>query len=569
MFLLSLGALLLASVFLPSFPGTLAEPAAAWLKLDPYAAAAQIHALTGGGDPQGAAELSRAYLAAHGLVLDGRLPSDMDVLVTRDGRRLTAGGGSGANSRHLATDARAPPRLPRLPSVLLWAAAVTLHSARDPPDMPPGPRLTDAARIYALCGNVARREQAAAAAGSPASATELLAHTYGGTALVQLGKLWLAARALTAGMRLERKGQLEPWDVRVLDTIDADLDALATAPPLPGTHFGSNDTQTYLAQRRGGAQTGPAAAKGPGSSSAAPPSRFVRGTENRGSLLRACLGVLHEVLRRRKRHGGHSFPEHYDAYLDGPRLLLRGGPVRSNFTLETLPAQKTASPQQKQERSSSSSSSASSAELERAALYRWIPPAVQDMGFMTAAVGVPFGVPFKMVLYPPQVDANLSAQLAQTGTWDVAISEHILAAMRDAAAARRSRTRSSTGIFLDIGANIGAYTLLTAAHGHRVIAIEPVRTNIAMLNASLALAALDERGALDPSRVVVRRAALTDRAGAGEVACVETMGGIETNKFNGRVRTDGGEGPCLDTATLQTADEVISRKEWQRVDVGQ
>ena len=47
-------------------------------------------------------------------------------------------------------------------------------------------------------------------------------------------------------------------------------------------------------------------------------------------------------------------------------------------------------------------------------------------------------------------------------------------------------------IVIDLGANIGACTLLFAAMGHRVIAVEPEPSNLLMLHASLSLPQLDD-----------------------------------------------------------------------------
>jgi len=76
-------------------------------------------------------------------------------------------------------------------------------------------------------------------------------------------------------------------------------------------------------------------------------------------------------------------------------------------------------------------------------------------------------------------DDIVSASLAKTGEWEVP---------SPAAMASKARTSIPTdGVLLDIGANIGYYTLMFASQGHRVIAVEPMTRNRRALEGSLCL----------------------------------------------------------------------------------
>ena len=46
--------------------------------------------------------------------------------------------------------------------------------------------------------------------------------------------------------------------------------------------------------------------------------------------------------------------------------------------------------------------------------------------------------------------------------------------------------RYPAAVFLDLGANLGMYSLAVAGRGGRVIAVDPVLENLALLRASLA-----------------------------------------------------------------------------------
>lgn len=73
----------------------------------------------------------------------------------------------------------------------------------------------------------------------------------------------------------------------------------------------------------------------------------------------------------------------------------------------------------------------------------------------------------------------VSNQIIFTGAWDAGKTGTLLNVLSKA---------GSQGTLLDIGANIGWFTLAAAYAGHRVIAVEPGAENLALLQHSLCLA---------------------------------------------------------------------------------
>ena len=112
----------------------------------------------------------------------------------------------------------------------------------------------------------------------------------------------------------------------------------------------------------------------------------------------------------------------------------------------------------------------------------------------------------------------ISSSVAKDGQWEAGLVSAILARL-NAAAAAASAAQQRLPVFLDIGANLGAFTLTVAAAGHRVIAIEPLASNTLALRRSLC------RNAELAQRVLLLDKAL---GGGGARDCVMVSG--VTNK---------------------------------------
>ena len=94
---------------------------------------------------------------------------------------------------------------------------------------------------------------------------------------------------------------------------------------------------------------------------------------------------------------------------------------------------------------------------------------------------------WEMCVYPSwgTYDRHISGRIARGGTWEAPLVGAMLDALQSHAAHR--------AVFVDVGANIGFWTLAAAQAGHEVYAFEPVPRNVAMVQASLARNKLQER----------------------------------------------------------------------------
>lgn len=80
-----------------------------------------------------------------------------------------------------------------------------------------------------------------------------------------------------------------------------------------------------------------------------------------------------------------------------------------------------------------------------------------------------------IAIHDPAHDAYISASLASTGQWETNIY-HFMA-----------RATQQTGAFIDVGANIGSFSLAAAHAGRQVLSIEPSRHNVRKIAQTMAL----------------------------------------------------------------------------------
>jgi FkbM family methyltransferase len=129
------------------------------------------------------------------------------------------------------------------------------------------------------------------------------------------------------------------------------------------------------------------------------------------------------------------------------------------------------------------------------------------------------------------------------GAWERSEVESILHALRDA---RRRGTPSPA--FLDIGANLGVFTLTVAALGYNVVAFEGMRRNQEALYASLcATPALLERVTLFPYAL-----------GDADATC--TMFSSARNVADGHAACTSAERAAMEAAAYVERDVVVSVK---------
>ncbi len=85
--------------------------------------------------------------------------------------------------------------------------------------------------------------------------------------------------------------------------------------------------------------------------------------------------------------------------------------------------------------------------------------------------------PTTVCIYDQSKDRFISHDLKETGEWEPGMSRDILESLR--------RNRKSG--FIDLGANVGFYTLLAVKMGHSVVAVEPYLGNLQRLQRALVI----------------------------------------------------------------------------------
>lgn len=100
-------------------------------------------------------------------------------------------------------------------------------------------------------------------------------------------------------------------------------------------------------------------------------------------------------------------------------------------------------------------------------------------------------------------------------------------------------------ILLDVGANVGGYSVLAGLKGVEVWSIEPEAANHALLVTNLSA------NGLDSARAV--RVALSDKAGRGELRLSSSEAGAACHEL-------GGTGPLMQPVEVETIDRLIASK---------
>jgi len=155
--------------------------------------------------------------------------------------------------------------------------------------------------------------------------------------------------------------------------------------------------------------------------------------------------------------------------------------------------------------------------------------------------------PFHIYVHDPQNCRFISKNLVETGRWEDSITNRFIEIMG----------AKENGLFVDVGANVGWFTLLMAAMGNQVVAIEPMQYNRELLEASMKDSGLE-------SLITVHKTGVGEKiAGDGEESrmCVLPAfdGDPEANTGNGQLHplTDENRAQCTDIIQVSTLDVLL------------
>ena len=136
---------------------------------------------------------------------------------------------------------------------------------------------------------------------------------------------------------------------------------------------------------------------------------------------------------------------------------------------------------------------------------------------------------------PVTEDIYISAAAHDNAKWDPYIWDRIVALWKEEDLGAAGERGGEGPYFIDVGANIGFFSLMAASLGFHVIAFEPMPRNAQRLARSIQRNSGSGGGGFDPDQVVLYRKAVSDIHGE-RVALRETDA---HNYGNGQVQSSG------------------------------
>lgn len=169
---------------------------------------------------------------------------------------------------------------------------------------------------------------------------------------------------------------------------------------------------------------------------------------------------------------------------------------------------------------------------------------------------------FRLFVHDPDECQGISGPIAARGYYD---------GVKTVRLARALEALGPRAELLDVGAHVGWFSLLAAAHGHRTTAIEPMRYNLELLNASLAINAPHLSALVTLVPVAVSDTDSSESSRGGDAMClVPTMNAGGHNSGNAQlVPQAAGDGCAAEErdVPLRRLDAVVSPEAWARVEV--
>lgn len=153
--------------------------------------------------------------------------------------------------------------------------------------------------------------------------------------------------------------------------------------------------------------------------------------------------------------------------------------------------------------------------------------------------------PFNLFVHDPKECQYISKSILTSGFWERDITEKFIVIMGDAKQKRR--------LFLDIGANLGWFSLVVANMGHRVISVEPMKYNVELL-----LASLCNNSVFDDSLITVYNMAFSTEP-EGEACVRPSYAGGPQNEGNGQIgpHSANDSSTCREFIQMRRMDDVL------------
>ena len=167
--------------------------------------------------------------------------------------------------------------------------------------------------------------------------------------------------------------------------------------------------------------------------------------------------------------------------------------------------------------------------LRNVHIYDLQQPLPQNRSFECVTSGT--APSFQICVYDPNVDKFISAALLSDGIWEPYITKIF----------QKALNKYPDSLVIDVGANIGYYTLLSAKMGHPVIAVEPLYENAIRFQKGVQLGQFR-------SNIYLAYNALSDRhENVSLTMNVDNQGGISVRR---RISSDNKLTPPVATATM-------------------
>jgi FkbM family methyltransferase len=148
-------------------------------------------------------------------------------------------------------------------------------------------------------------------------------------------------------------------------------------------------------------------------------------------------------------------------------------------------------------------------------------------------------------IHDPDQDGFISKSLWNTGYWQADDVKRIVAHLS---------ARGPSSLLLDVGANIGSFSLRAIDAGHRAIMIEPFSYNSELLELSISIA----WNSLQKQQCYLHKISVSEESHVGTQLCLTSNDRI--NGGNGYAIRSGEEGACKERVNVTTIDRLVDSR---------